>query len=122
MASRVVHFELAADDPERAAAFYKRVFGWEINKWSGPQDYWLVTTGEGAPGIDGGIMRRMNPSQHTTNTIQVDDLDATVSSVAAAGGSVEAPRMAIPGVGYMALLHDTEGNTFGVMQPDEAAR
>jgi catechol 2,3-dioxygenase-like lactoylglutathione lyase family enzyme len=44
--ARVVHFELAADDPERAVKFYQQVFGWQIHKWDGPQDYWLATTGE----------------------------------------------------------------------------
>ena len=43
--SRVVHFELCADDPERAVKFYEEVFGWKIQKWDGPQDYWLATTG-----------------------------------------------------------------------------
>ena len=57
--ARVIHFELAADDPERATEFYTKVFGWQIQKWDGPQDYWLATTGApGAPGIDGAIMRR----------------------------------------------------------------
>ena len=57
--ARVVHFELAADDPERAAKFYEGVFGWQIQKWDGPQDYWLATTGpKDTPGIDGAIMRR----------------------------------------------------------------
>ena len=44
--SRVVHFEIPADDPVRAAKFYEDVFGWKIEKWEGPFDYWLVTTGE----------------------------------------------------------------------------
>jgi len=61
MSSRVVHFELPADDPDRCAQFYADAFGWKIQKWGGPTDYWLVTTGE-APevGIDGGIGRRQH--------------------------------------------------------------
>jgi hypothetical protein len=43
---RVVHFELPVDEPERAAHFYRSVFGWQINKWEGPEDYWLIKTGE----------------------------------------------------------------------------
>ena len=51
---RVVHFEIHADDPQRAANFYQNVFGWQINKWEGPEDYWLVTTGaDNEPGING---------------------------------------------------------------------
>src|SRR5882762_7349395 len=56
--SRVIHFEIPASDPERASAFYKKVFGWKIEKWPGPMEYWMVTTGaEGAPGINGGLMK-----------------------------------------------------------------
>ncbi|WP_424204801.1 VOC family protein [Sulfuricaulis sp.] len=36
---RVVHFELPADDPQRAVAFYEKAFGWTITKWEGPFDY-----------------------------------------------------------------------------------
>ncbi|UCC76738.1 MAG: VOC family protein, partial [Anaerolineales bacterium] len=53
---RVVHFEFNVPNPQRAAEFYQRVFGWKIEKWQGPLDYWLVMTGDEAePGIDGGI-------------------------------------------------------------------
>ena len=56
---RVVHFEINADKPERAAAFYKKAFGWKVKKWDGPMPYWMVTTGEkGELGINGGIMNR----------------------------------------------------------------
>ena len=42
---RVVHFEIHADDPERAVKFYRGVFGWDVTKWDGPVDYWLVDHG-----------------------------------------------------------------------------
>ncbi|TAM72693.1 VOC family protein [bacterium] len=119
--NRVVHFELPADNPERAAAFYRSVFGWNIQKWGGPQDYWLVNTGEEQPGINGGILRRMDPGHRTVNTIGVDDLDAMVTTATDAGGKVVMPRMTVPGVGYLAYLNDTEGNTFGMLEPDEGA-
>lgn len=116
---RVIHFELSADDPERAAKFYREVFRWKIEKWSGSQDYWLITTGESKePGIDGGLMPRQHPGASTVNSIEVDSVDATVEMVEKAGGKVVAPKMTIAGVGYLAYLQDTEGNVFGVMQPD----
>lgn len=64
VANRVVHFEVYADDVERAIAFYQTVFGWKIEKvqW---MDYWLITTGEGEPGIDGGLNKREFPTQGT---------------------------------------------------------
>ena len=119
---RPVHFELPAADPERAARFYTDVFGWTIEKWDGPAEYWLVTTGEeDEPGINGGIMRPQSPEQATTNTIGVGDLDATVERATAAGATVVASRMPIPGMGWLAYLTDTEGNTFGMMEADSNA-
>lgn len=120
---RVVHFELAADDPERAVQFYRTVFGWEIEKWTGPMDYWLIMTGpEGEPGIDGGLGKRDDPGRHTTNTIEVDSVDEYVEKVVANGGKVVVPKHAVPGVGYMAYCADTEGNVFGIMTSDPAAQ
>jgi predicted enzyme related to lactoylglutathione lyase len=59
---RVVHFEIHAEKPEKAVEFYSKVFGWKIQKWDGPVDYWLVSTGSADErGIDGGIMRRHGP-------------------------------------------------------------
>src|SRR5918993_4170444 len=56
---RVVHFEIHAENPERAIAFYRELFGWEFTRWEGPMPYWLIRTGgAGEPGIDGGLMQR----------------------------------------------------------------
>jgi uncharacterized protein len=118
---RVTHFELPADDPDRAVAFYQKVFGWQITKWEGPIDYWLVMTGKDEPGIDGAIMRRESVTG-TTNTIDVPSVDEFIQKVAAAGGKAVTQKMAIPGIGYFAYCMDTEGNLFGIMQEDPAAK
>ena len=56
---RVVHFEIHAEDPERAVAFYTRVFDWQFSKWDGPMPYWLIKTGpDDQRGINGGLLRR----------------------------------------------------------------
>ena len=73
---RPVHFEIPADNPERAIEFYSSIFGWKFNKWAGPMEYWLITTGEPAePGINGGLMRRRDPNQPCVNTITVASVD-----------------------------------------------
>ena len=118
---RVIHFEIGADDPERATKFYSDVFGWKIQKWDGPQDYWLITTGEeGTPGIDGAIMRR-DPGMSVINTIGVQSVDEYIAKVTENGGAMMTPKMAIPGVGYFAYCQDSEGNAFGLMQNDPSA-
>lgn len=120
--SRVIHFEIPAENPERAAAFYKKAFGWKIEKWPGPMEYWMVSTGaEGTPGINGGLMRKGNVTT-TTNTIGVESVEKALAAVASAGGKEIMPKTPIPGVGYFAYCQDTEGNLFGVMQPDASAK
>src|SRR5580693_6999300 len=80
--NRIVHFELPADNPERAVEFYKKAFGWQIQKWPGPQDYWLVTTGaDGERGINGGILRRQHPGAGTCNTVSVESVDDAVAII-----------------------------------------
>jgi uncharacterized protein len=121
--SRVIHFEIPAADPERAATFYRKVFGWKIEKWPGPTDYWLVSTGEdGQPGINGGMLRKQAPTTATTNTIGVDSVDSAITSVQKAGGKLIMPKTPIPTIGYFAYCEDPEGNLFGVMQADTNAK
>lgn len=121
--SRVIHFEIPSDDPERAVAFYGDVFGWKFQKWDGPMPYWLVTTGaEGERGIDGGLKPRSHPGETTVNTVGVASLDESLRTIETKGGKTVVPKMAIPGVGWLAYCADPDGNTFGVLQPDEKAR
>jgi uncharacterized protein len=121
--ARVIHFEIPADNPDRAVEFYKSVFGWDIQKWSGPTDYWMVMTGDGnEPGINGGILKRPYPGAPTCNTVGVPSLEEAVKGVENAGGKLAVPRMGIPGVGWLAYCTDTEGNMFGLMQNDPSAK
>jgi uncharacterized protein len=114
---RVVHFEIAADDPERAAEFYRRAFGWEIAGWGGPSKYLLATTGpHDAPGINGAITERRSQQQPVINSIAVDSWEQAATAVAEAGGKVLMEKTPIPGIGYFAYCSDTEGNTFGIVE------
>lgn len=114
---RVIHFEIPADDPERAVEFYKEVFGWEIEKWNGPFDYWLVKTGEDdQPGINGAIMTKMMGDQ-LRNTIAVESFDDFASKILTNGGKSVIPKMTIPNIGTMGSFEDTEGNVFLIMEP-----
>ena len=120
--ARVVHFEIPADDPARAVKFYETVFGWKIQKWDGPENYWLAMTGEeGQPGINGAITGRGEPTTVVVNTMDVASVDDSIAQVVANGGSVLMPKMPVPGVGYLAYFRDTEGNAFGMMQNDPSA-
>ena len=126
---RPIHFEIQAENTERAIKFYRDLFGWEFSQW-GKEPYWLVKTGEkGTPGIDGGLLPRRGPGpadMQAVNafvcTVDVADCDAMAKKVAEAGGSVVVPKMPIPTVGWLAYAKDTEGNIFGFMQMDANAR
>jgi uncharacterized protein len=120
MMGRIIHFEVTADDLDRAEKFYRETFGWEINKWNAPMEYRLVTTGRGGEGIDGALMARGH-GQAVINTIEVDDLHAMIGAVTAAGGSLVNEPHEIPGVGQFVYARDTEGNVFGMMQNAPAA-
>ncbi len=120
---RPIHFEIPADNPERLIGFYKTVFGWTVQKWDGPMPYWMVTTGaEGEPGINGGILPKQHPGQPCVNTVGVASVDQAIATVTANGGTIAVPKMAIPGVGWLAYGKDPEGNIFGMMQPDAGAK
>lgn len=119
---RVVHFEIGADDPERAVKFYEQAFGWKIAKWEGPMDYWLIQTGEeGEPGIDGAIMKRQE-RWTTVNTISVPSYDQFARRVEGAGGKIVSPKQSIPAIGYHSYCLDTEGNVLGIMEEDRSAQ
>ncbi len=120
---RVSHFEIPADDADRAVGFYQNVFGWQINRWDGPQDYWLVSTGDGdKPGINGGLLNRVQPGHPVINSIDVPSVDDYVTKITRHGGQIVVPKMPITGVGWLAYFKDTEGNIFGIMQEDASAK
>ena len=125
---RVVHFEIHAADPDRAVNFYKTLFGWEFQKWEGPMEYWLITTGPNEqPGINGGLVRRQGEIDGQAViayvcTVDVENLDASVQTAVDNGGQIALPKMPIPGMGWLAYCKDTEGNIFGMMQGDPNAQ
>lgn len=126
MANRVIHFEIQADDVDRAKKFYEDVFGWKIEKMmsedQGGMDYWGLETGpEGTPGINGGLYKRPEERKLYTYdcTIMVEDIDKAIEGVKKNGGKIRQEKSEIPGVGWFSGGIDTEGNTFGIMQPTE---
>jgi predicted enzyme related to lactoylglutathione lyase len=126
---RVIHFEIQAENPGRAVTFYGKVFGWQFKKWEGPLPYWIITTGEDGPGINGGLLQRHGPTPgegQSVNafvcTIDVPALDDYWTKALAAGATAAVPKMAIPGVGWLAYVKDPEGNILGMMQNDPNAK
>ena len=122
---KIVHIELPFDDADRANKFYGDVFGWTYRKWDGPVEYYLQETGgDDEPyGIGGALIARGSAVNFggTLVVIGVDDLDAYVAKVTAAGCEIVTPRTVIPGVGWFANFRDTEGNVVGMFMDDNNA-
>jgi predicted enzyme related to lactoylglutathione lyase len=126
---RPIHFEIHAADPPAAVRFYSGLFGWSFTPFG--DIYHVIKTGEGGPGIDGGLVRRQGANPDPADptpviayvcTCDVDDVDVYVAKAIALGGVVAVPKMAIPGVGWLAYVKDTQSNLLGLMTSDAAAR
>jgi predicted enzyme related to lactoylglutathione lyase len=124
--NRVVHFEIPAENLERAKKFYSENFGWKLSQL-GPEmgNYVLVQTGptddKGMPQdkafINGGLMTRDPSAPSPVLVIAVDDADAAVEKVSETGGKLVGEILDIPQVGRYARVQDTEGNVIGVIKP-----
>jgi len=136
MKNSIVHFEIPADDVERAKAFYEKAFGWTINKYDMPADsstggepYYGVQTTDidenrmaKTPGaINGGLMKRKDPQQPFMNYIHVDSIDEALPRIEQHGGTVVLPKTEIaPSMGWIAAFRDTENNLMGLHEVSQA--
>jgi predicted enzyme related to lactoylglutathione lyase len=121
--STIVHFDLPADDIERAKKFYSGLLDWKFESYPGMQ-YTLITTTnlDGTPGVGGGMGKRMDPSQRIMNYFGVKSIDAAMNQVKSLGGSILTGKMAVPKMGYLANCRDPEGNMFGLWEEDAGAQ
>jgi uncharacterized protein len=114
---RVLRFEFQVPNPEQAIEFYSNSFGWKFEKIPGPQDYWVIITGESdKPGIDGGLMQSPDGATRTTNSIEVPSIDEYLTKIVQNGGTTVVPKTAVPGMGYFAYCIDNQGLLFGVSE------
>jgi len=114
----IVHFEIPAEDLQRAKNFYSKLFGWKIESMQG-MDYMMIDA-YGAPG--GGMMKRMHPDQQITDYIGVPSVDEYSAKVEKLGGKITVPKKAVPGMGYFVICMDTENNAFGIWEMDLTAK
>ena len=129
----VVHFEIHAEDPQRAMAFYGAVFGWKFEDYSQytGSPYWGVIAKEqdGDPGINGGLLQRnASPAREGASpnafvcTLAVTDYDKTAEAILRHGGREALAKHALPGMAWQGYFIDPEGNLIGIHQPDTNAR
>ena len=120
---KIVHFEIPADNLERAKKFYSTVFGWKMNEMP-EMDYVIVQTVEldenGMPkepgAINGGMLKREDPVKSPVVTISVKSIDEAAKTIEKNGGKMIRPKMAVGDMGFAAYFKDTEGNAIGLWQ------
>ena len=123
MSGRLVHFEIPFDDEGRAKAFYEKAFDWQLASMPG-MGYTLVTTGPSSqetgptePGyINGGMLQRQSPITSPVLVIDVDDIDATLTTIGELGGSVVRGKEPVGDMGFAAYFTDSEGNLAGLWE------
>jgi predicted enzyme related to lactoylglutathione lyase len=123
----VVHFEIPAEDLERAKQFYGSVFGWQLQTMAMPGggEYTSVVTTPVdeqtqmpiTPGaINGGMFQRDDRLTSPVVTVEVEAIDAALQQIEDGGGSTLQPRTEIPGMGAFAYFKDPEGNVLGLWE------
>lgn len=117
----VSHFEIPARDPERAARFYREVFGWSIDLLPWERPYYKIrgsasVSGTGREGIDGGITEAGGGIEHPLLVIHIEDadLETVLERIVAAGGAVDLPVSRVGEMGWWARFRDSEGNLLGL--------
>ena len=121
--NKVVHFEIPADDMERAKKFYSDIFGWEIQDIPAMQYTTLTTVPvdenrmpKEAGAINGGMAKRMQKGESPVLVISVSSVDEYIAKVEKGGGKITMQKMQVGSMGFYAKISDTEGNVLGIWQ------
>lgn len=117
--AKVFHFEIPADDVERAKKFYGELFGWSFEKLT-EGDHWMITTNGKFP-LNGGLLPRQHPEQKVTNYVDVPSVDEYTTRAKRLGARVVVEKRPVRGMGYYSVCKDMEDNTFGIWQNDKSA-
>jgi len=126
---KVVHFEIPAENVDRAKEFYKKAFGWKMDAVQG-MDYTMVQTSatdaQGTPkepgSINGGMMIRKAPIKNPVITIDVEDMEKALEEIKHLGGKIVVGKMPVGDMGFSAYFKDTEGNVVGLWQNTRKTR
>ena len=105
MSTPIVFLDIAGPDATSLRSFYSSVFGWETEKAQ-------FTVSIAAPL---GATIRDDPAEKRLY-LGVDDVTAKLLEVEAHGGSIDAPRIEVPGVVVLGLFGDPAGNPMGLVE------
>jgi predicted enzyme related to lactoylglutathione lyase len=125
MNGSVVHFEIPADNVERAQKFYSKVFGWNMMPMPEMHYTMVGTTASNEQGmpkepgaINGGLAERGETLKHPTVTLSVEDIEAASKTIVQHGGTMIKKRTPIGdgSMGFTAYFKDPEGNVIGLYE------
>jgi len=114
------HFDIPADDVERAKRFYTELFGWKFTSPPEFEGYWLIQTGDEGD-LGGGLMKRQAPGQGPVNYVQVESVAEYLAKLEGLGGQVTVPKTPVPGMGWFAHFVDPEGIPCALWETDVSA-
>jgi predicted enzyme related to lactoylglutathione lyase len=121
MMNKVIMFELPVTNMKRAAAFYKKAFGWKIDPWNGsygvitvPEDANWVPREKGA--INGEMYRRESRDEKPLVVVKVPSVSKAIAAVKKAGGKVVSEKESYGDWGWYARVKDTEGIVFALWE------
>lgn len=113
-------YERMTRDPDATAAFYGAVVGWTMAPPPpGGLDYRMIATHDGNVGgmmtLDAAMVAA-GATPCWLGYFAVDDVDAAVRAITAAGGKTLVPAWDAAGVGRIAMVTDPQGIPFYVMR------
>jgi hypothetical protein len=116
VANPFVHVELNTSDPEKAKAFYSKLFQWELEEVPNPDvpagSYTLVKVGTGT---GGGMMKQIpgGPSGWLAY-VEVEDIHAATQKAKSLGGKVMKDVTEVMGMGWFSFIQDPTGAVLGL--------
>lgn len=117
--------ELATRDIDKAASFYRDLFGWSTKDSTGQPVKYYEFTPAGASMSTGGMIQMdaqwEGVPAHWMIYFRVADCDTTVTQINQLGGKVCHGPFQAPGVGTIAVCSDPQGAMFSVIQLLDAA-
>ena len=119
MKATISHFEIPARDLERAARFYRDVFGWTVEPlpWEGHPYFKVRCAAEGTKeGIDGGLVPAGEGFDRPLLVIHVSGAspEAWTERIVRFGGRIEQQPAPVGDFGWFARFRDSEGNFLGL--------
>ncbi|WP_396658780.1 VOC family protein [Microbacterium sp.] len=110
----ITHIDIPVSDLTKGAAFYSRLFGWQIAEVPGYEGYPMWQAPNKISG--GGLAPRSADFTQPRSYVEVDSIDDTVAEAVAAGGAVAMEKAPISETSWWAVITDPDGNAIGLYE------